>query len=79
MAKRSKANDIRVLFGDAVRRHREVQRLTQEDLADRAGIHRTYLSDIERGSRNPSLINIARLAKGLMLTPSELFKGVELP
>ena len=79
MTKRSKANDIRVLFGDALRRHREDQKLTQEDLADRAGIHRTYLSDIERGSRNPSLINIARLAKGLMLTPSELFKGVELP
>jgi transcriptional regulator with XRE-family HTH domain len=51
--------------------------LTQEDLAEEAGIHRTDLSDIERGARNPSLINIERVAAGLALSLSELFRLVE--
>ena len=69
--------DIRERFGDAVRSRREELGLTQEDLADRAGIHRTYLSDIERGSRNLSLLNIQRLAAALTLSMSELFRLVE--
>lgn len=76
MAKRSRA-DIRERFGDAVRTRREELNLTQEDLAERAGIHRTYLSDVERGSRNLSLINIERLAAALSLLISELFQLVE--
>ena len=51
--------------------------LTQEDLAEKAGIHRTYLSDIERGTRNLSLLNIERLADALHLRLSELFLLVE--
>jgi transcriptional regulator with XRE-family HTH domain len=51
--------------------------LTQEDLAEKARIHRTYLSDIERGSRNVSLINIERVAAGLSLKISEVFQLVE--
>lgn len=78
MTKRRRDADVRVLFGDAVRRHREERELTQEELADRAGIHRTYLSDIERGSRNPSLVNIARLAGALKLSLSELFGAVKV-
>jgi predicted transcriptional regulator len=57
--------DIRERFGDAVRLRREELALTQEDLAGQASIHRTYLSDIERGSRNVSLINIEKLASAL--------------
>ena len=44
--------------------------MTQEDLADKAGIHRTYLSDIERGTRNLSLINIEKLAAALSISMS---------
>jgi DNA-binding XRE family transcriptional regulator len=51
--------------------------LTQEDLADKASIHRTYRSDVERGTRNVSLINIERLASGLTISLSELFRIVE--
>ena len=69
--------DIRERFGDAVRSRREQLGLTQEDLADKAGIHRTYLSDIERGSRNLSLINIERVAAALELPISGLFRLVE--
>lgn len=76
MKKRVK-RDVRERFGFAVKDRREVLDLTQEDLADKAGIHRTYLSDIERGSRNVSLINIERIAAALSLSMSELFQRVE--
>jgi transcriptional regulator with XRE-family HTH domain len=69
--------DVRERFGDAVRARREELGLTQEDLAARAGIHRTCLSDVERGSRNLSLINIERLAAALSLPMAELFRLVE--
>ena len=58
MAKKSRP-DIRERFGDAVRSRREQLELTQEELAERARIHRTYLSDIERGSRNVSRRRVA--------------------
>jgi transcriptional regulator with XRE-family HTH domain len=76
MAKQKKA-DIRERFGFAVKMRREELGLTQEGLADKAGIHRTYLSDIERGSRNLSLINVERVAVALSLSLSELFSRVE--
>ena len=69
--------DIRVRFGFAVKDRREALGLTQEEFAERAGIHRTYLSDIERGTRNLSLINIERVALALSLKVSELFQVVE--
>jgi transcriptional regulator with XRE-family HTH domain len=77
MTKRKAKPDIRERFGFAVKLRREELALTQEDLAGKAGIHRTYLSDIERGSRNVSLINIERLAAALDLPLSELFQRVE--
>ena len=69
--------DIRERFGFAVKARREELKLTQEDLAEKSGIHRTYLSDVERGARNLSLINIERLAKALALSMSELFRLVD--
>jgi transcriptional regulator with XRE-family HTH domain len=75
--RKSGKSDIRERFGYAVKTRREELALTQEDLAERAGIHRTYLSDIERGTRNPSLINIERLAAALDCRMSELFELVE--
>jgi len=77
MTKRRAKPDIRERFGFAVKDRRDELDLTQEDLAEKAGIHRTYLSDIERGSRNVSLINIEKMAAGLSLTMSELFQRVE--
>lgn len=73
---KSKRTDIRHRFGLAVRDRREELKLTQDELAAEAGIHRTYLSDIERGSRNPSLVNIDRLAAALSVTMAELFARV---
>jgi transcriptional regulator with XRE-family HTH domain len=52
-------------LGPAIRRHRELVRLSQEDLADRAGLDRTYVSGIERGRRNPTLDVLQRLSTAL--------------
>lgn len=77
MGKRRTKPDVRERFGTAVKFRREELGLTQEDLADKAGIHRTYLSDVERGTRNLSLVNIERLAAALSVSMSELLRLVE--
>ena len=63
-------------FGFAVKRHREAKGLTQETLAEKADLDRTYLSDVERGTRNLGIKNVVRLANGLGITSSELLEGV---
>jgi transcriptional regulator with XRE-family HTH domain len=78
MRKRAKP-DVRERFGFSVKTRREDLGLTQEEFAERARIHRTYLSDVERGQRNISLLNIERVAAALNLTMSELFCLVERP
>lgn len=77
MGKRRAKPDVRERFGTAVKFRREELELTQEGLADKAGIHRTYLSDVERGTRNLSLVNIEKLAAALDMKMSELFSIVE--
>lgn len=73
----AKVDPVLGAFGESVKKWREARKLTQESLAEKAGLDRTYLSDIERGLRNPGIKNIARLAKALNLTTSELCKGVD--
>jgi transcriptional regulator with XRE-family HTH domain len=63
---------IRSSFGQKLRQKRQEKRLTQEDLANRSGLHSTYIGQIERGLRNPSLINIFKLAKALKVKSSDL-------
>lgn len=60
-------------FGERVRKLRLARSLSQEELAFKSGMHRTYLGDIERGGRNPSLKNIAAIAEALGVTLSQLF------
>ena len=64
---------IQKQFGEQVRKLRLAMNLSQEELAFKAGVHRTYLGSIERGERNPSLKNIAAIAKALNITLSQLF------
>lgn len=66
-----------IAFGAQVRSIRLRSQLTQEEVADRAGLHVTYLSGIERGKRNPSLKNIRRLAMALDIPLNELFLGLD--
>jgi transcriptional regulator with XRE-family HTH domain len=77
MGRKRSQPDLRERFGFAVKSRREDLGLTQEDLVGRAGIHRTYLSDVERGSRNVCLLNIGRLASALSLPLAELFLLVD--
>ena len=64
--------DIRQRLGRNVRRLREEQGWSQEEYADRAGIHRTYVSDIERGKRNPTVTVVEKLAGPLGVTSGRL-------
>lgn len=59
-------------LGQAIKEIRASKSLTQEDLADRSGLHPTYISDIERGARNPSFLALVRLADGLGSTLAEI-------
>jgi len=61
-------------FGDKVRELRIKEGLSQEQLAELSGLHRTYISSLELGKRNVSLINIFALAKALGVTPDKLLK-----
>jgi transcriptional regulator with XRE-family HTH domain len=64
-------------FGRNLRKLREARRLTQESLAEQADMDRTYISDIERGMRNPGIKNVARLASALNATAAQLMEGVD--
>lgn len=64
-------------FGKSLRRERETRKLTQEKLAEKANLDPTYISGIERGVRNPSLLSIVRIAKALGTTTSDLSRGIE--
>jgi len=63
---------IQARLGWNVRRLREAKGWSQEDYADRAGIHRTYVSDIERGRRNPTVTVVEKLAKPLGVSAGSL-------
>lgn len=64
-------------FGNRIRNLREAEGWSQENLAERSGLHRTYISGVERGVRNPTLEIIGKLAKAFGVSPSELlnFEG----
>jgi len=68
--------NIKSRFGTAVRTERKRLGLSQEELAGRAGLHRTYVADIERGARNLSLANIEKLSKALGTTIPALFSDI---
>ena len=63
-------------LGKNVRERRKAAGLTQERLAEEAGLHRTYIADVEGGSRNVSILNVLRIARALKISVSELCNGV---
>lgn len=65
-------------FGEGLRRLRRQAGLSQEELARRSGLDRTYVGGAERGERNVSLINLCRLASALDVVPSDLLALVVL-
>ena len=69
------AEDLRN-FGLAVRARRLALGMSQEALADKAGLHRTYVGAVERGERNVSLLNIVKIARALEIAPGELMSDL---
>jgi len=71
----SKHPDL-LAFGIAVRKVRQAKGLSQEDLAEKADLDRTYISGIERGLRNPTLLSSLCIANALGVTLDKLVKGI---
>ena len=69
--------DPLALFSEHLRELREKRGLSQQGLSDLAGLNRNYVSDVERGRRNPCLANIIKLAEALDVSPSELFRSFD--
>ena len=69
--------EIRAVVGRNVRRYREAKGLSQEELAFQADLHRTYVSGVERGIRNPTIAIVARLADALGVKAAKLLEFVE--
>lgn len=67
--------DIRQRLARNLRRFRDAKGWSQEKFAFEANIHRTYVSDIERGTRNPTILVLEKLAAPLGVTASELLEG----
>jgi transcriptional regulator with XRE-family HTH domain len=70
-----KEQPIRHVFGERIRQLRTDQGLSQEQLAELADLHRTFIGRIERGETNVTLENIKKLSKGLNVSISKLFDG----
>ena len=66
--------NIQAKFGQKVKEIRKEKGFSQEDLATKSGLHRTYISDIERGDRNVSLKNVEKIAKALNIPIDYLLK-----
>lgn len=65
----------KISLGHAIRRHRLSRGISQDTLAVMSGMDRTYIGGIERGERNPTVANLAKLAHALSVPISELFSG----
>ena len=71
--------DVRRRLGLNLKKLREEQGFSQEAFADHCGLHRTYISGIERGVRNPTVIILDKIAKALKVPAGQLLDEVRLP
>lgn len=74
MSPYTEEKSLRLRFAENLRYHRTLQGISQEGLADRAGLHRTFVSQVERGITNVSMDNVEKLARTLNIDPLELFR-----
>jgi len=67
--------EILIYFGKRIKEERKKHNYSQEQLAEKAGLHRTYIGMIERAEKNITLVNIEKISKALKLNISEIFEG----
>lgn len=70
------SSDINIKFGRMVAKKRKAIGISQEELAFRSGLHRTYMGAIERGEKSPTLITIEKIATGLNTSISDLWAAL---
>ncbi|MGD1021027.1 MAG: helix-turn-helix transcriptional regulator [Verrucomicrobiia bacterium] len=73
----AKRHPVLTAFGLNVRKQREAHGLTQESLAEKADLDQTYISGIKRGLRNPGVLSIAKIAKALGISISDVCRGID--
>ncbi|ACX86293.1 transcriptional regulator, XRE family [Pectobacterium parmentieri WPP163] len=78
MERKINPSRARVIFSHNIKKLRERQGLSQEALADLAGLHRTYIGSVERCERNISIDNIDRIASALCVSPSYLLESDDI-
>ncbi len=71
------SSNAKLILGATIRDLRRTLGYSQERLAEKAELHRTYIGGVERGERNVSLENIVRLARALRVTPSQLLERIK--
>jgi len=74
---KNEENNFRKRFGEVVRRYRTNKKLSQEELADLSNLHRTYISELERGLKTVSMLSLFQISKALKIPASLLIKEVE--
>jgi transcriptional regulator with XRE-family HTH domain len=73
MRVKTQKTEVQLNFGDSIRKYRNEKKLSQEQLASLSDLDRTYIGGIERGERNPSLVNIHKIAVALGIKIKDLF------
>lgn len=74
MSTKPQQSQLLAIFSDNVRRLRRERKLSQEELAELAGVHRTYIGMLERREKNVTIHNIERIAKALEVSPDSLLR-----
>lgn len=70
-------SDLSVEIGKRIRNYRIGQKMSQEELAEKCGLHPTYIGQVERGEKNATLESISKITDGLSVTMSALFEKIE--
>jgi transcriptional regulator with XRE-family HTH domain len=70
-------NEELAALGDAIRRIRKSRKISQMAVGELCGLHRTYICDIERGNRNMTFLSLAKVARALGTTTSEIIRHAE--
>jgi len=77
VAKKHEAKSIGLVVGKTIRKYRERLEISQEELAERASIHRTFMSHVECATRNITIYNLVKIAKALKVKPSILLEDLK--